>query len=104
MIAPAIPNQTPPSEQFLGEGGVIPIVTSHGSKRHTGIVWVVTRVPNSFTDLRLRAYDAEDLTNPRLFDATIGKWSGSGAFLAPVVANSKVYIASDRVLTVYGLK
>ena len=104
MVTPAIPNQTPPSEQFPGEVGVIPIVTSHGSKPHTGIVWVITRVPDNVTDLRLRAYNAEDLTKPRLFDAPIGKWSGSGAFLAPVVANGKVYVASDRVLTVYGLK
>ena len=104
MVAPAIPSQTPPSELFPGEGGVIPIVTSHGSKPHTGIVWVITRVPDNVTDLRLRAYDAEDLTKPRLFDAAVGTWSGSGAFLAPVVANGKVYVASDRVLTVYGLK
>ena len=89
------PNQTPPSEQFPGEGGVIPIVTSHGSKPHTGIVWVITRVPDNVTDLRLRAYNAKDLTKPRLFDAPIGKWSGSGAFLAPVVANGKVYVASE---------
>ena len=104
MVAPGTPNQTPPSEQFLGEGGVIPVVTSHGPKRHTGIVWVITRVPDNVTDLRLRAYDAEDLTKPRLFDGAIGTWSGSGAFLAPVVANGKVYVASDRVLSVYGLK
>lgn len=105
MIAPGVPNQTSmtdPNEAFPNEGGTIPVVTSNGSKRHTGVVWVVTR-PDS-TGLHLRAYDAENLAKPHLFDAVIGNWSsGSGAFLAPVVINGKVYVASDHKFTVYGI-
>jgi hypothetical protein len=105
MVAPGVPNQTSmtdPKEAFPNEGGCIPVVTSHGSKRHTGVVWVVTR-PDA-TGLHLRAYNAEDLTKPHLFDAVIGTWSGSGAFLAPMVVNGKVYVGSDHKLTVYGLQ
>jgi len=105
MVAPGIPNQTSmtdPKEPFPNEGGCIRVVTSHGSKRHTGVVWVVTR-PDG-TGLHLRAYNPEDLTKPHLFDAVIGTWSVSGAFLVPVAANGKVYVGSEHKLTVHGLK
>jgi hypothetical protein len=71
---------TDPKEGFPNEGGAIPVVTSHGSKRHTGVVWVVTRPDN--TGFHLRVYDAEDLTQPHLFDAVIGTSCGAGLFVA----------------------
>lgn len=100
--AASAPNVTPQSEAIPNEGGFIPFVTSNGSKRRTGVVWGVLR-PDGANQLRLRAYDAADLTKGHLFDAVIGSWSGGGAFLAPIVVNGKAYIASDRLLAVYGI-
>ncbi len=102
MVAPGVPNQTPPSETFPNEGGVIPVVTSNGSSPHSGIVWAVTR-PEGTVGLRLRAYNAEDLTKPALISIAIGSWTGRGAFLAPIVVNGKVYVGSDHRLSVYGI-
>jgi hypothetical protein len=104
-------NTTKTTELFLGEGGVIPVVTSNGVQPNSGVVWVVTRVdpgnpePRLQTDtLRMRAYSAENLGQPNLFDQPIGNWGGGGgAFLAPVAVNGKVYVASDHALTVYGI-
>jgi hypothetical protein len=102
LTASGVPNQTPQSEAFPSEGGAIPVVTSDGLTPGTAVVWVITR-PDGANQLHLRAYDAQDLTKGSLFDDTIGTWSGGGAFLAPTVANGKVYVASDRQLAVYGV-
>lgn len=105
-------NTTTTTELFLGEGGVIPVVTSNGVQPQTGVVWGVTRVdtdpslpPRLRTDtLRLRAYTAENLAQPNLVDQPIGSWNGGGgAFLAPIAVNGKVYVASDHQLNVYGI-
>jgi hypothetical protein len=100
--AASVPNVTPLSEVIPHEGGIIPFVTSKGSKHGTGVVWGILR-PDGANQLHLRAYDAADLTKGHLFDAVIGSWSGGGAFLAPIVVNGKAYVASDRQLTVYGI-
>jgi cytosine/adenosine deaminase-related metal-dependent hydrolase len=54
--------------------------------------------------LRLVAFDATDLTN-KLVDIEAGAWNnaGGGPFIEPTVVNGKVYVASDGVLTVFGL-
>jgi hypothetical protein len=103
-------NQTPPSEKFPNEGGIIPVVTSNGSTPGTGVVWGITRPdPDDDNQLHLRAYDAADLTKGHLFDGIIGSWNpnssqpGNGAFLAPIIVNGKVYVAADHLLAVYGI-
>jgi hypothetical protein len=102
QTASGVPNQTPVAEAFPNEGGVIPVVTSNGTKAGTAIVWAVAR-PDNLGQLHLRAYDAADLTKGHLSDGVIGGWTGGGAFLAPIVVNGKVYVASDHQLTVWGL-
>ena len=99
-------DQTPPSETFPNEGGIIPVVTSNGSTPDTGVVWGITR-PDSENDnkLHLRAYDADNLKGGHLFDGEIGPWNpsgpGTGAFLVPMIVNGKVYIAADHLLIAY---
>lgn len=99
----SVPNMTTSTEDFPNEGGTIPVVTSHGSRRGTGVVWVITR-PDGAGMIHLRAYDAANLPKGRLYQALIGSYNNSNAFLAPIVVNGKVYVASDHQLTVYGLK
>jgi hypothetical protein len=96
-------NQTPQSEQFPNEGGVIPVVSSNKSAGGTAVVWAILR-PDGVNQIHLSAYDAADLTKGNLFNIAAGSWAGAGgnAFLAPVVVNGKVYVASDR-LSVYGV-
>jgi hypothetical protein len=99
----SVPNMTATTEDFPNEGGTIPVVTSNGLKRGTGVVWAITR-PDGAGMIHLRGYDAANLAKGRLFEAVIGSYNNSNAFLAPIVVNGKVYVASDQQLTVYGLK
>ena len=107
-----IPNQTPTAagQEFDGEGGVIPVVTSNGSVAGTALVWAIVRNGAAqLAPVHLRAYDAADLTKGYLFDdPRAGMWQGGPGgpgdpFLAPVVVNGKAYVASAQQLTVYGL-
>ena len=81
-IGSGVPNQTPPTEMFPSEGGIIPVVSSNGSTPGTGVVWGILR-PDSKGNLHLRAYDAADLTKGNLFDAPIGTWAAPSQVLAP---------------------
>jgi hypothetical protein len=92
------PNQS--VENFPGSGGTTPIVSSNHLVAGTGIVWALVRT----NPLRLRAYDATNLT-VKLFDAEAGVWNNphGGAFIEPTVIQGKVYVGSDRQLRVFGL-
>jgi len=76
-------------------GNSIPIVSSHGSRAGTGIVWTINQ--SSF-----RAYDAQTLQQP-IFETTIPPFSGGSAFVTPVVANGRVYVGTAGAVLVYGL-
>jgi hypothetical protein len=77
-----------------------PTVTSDGTSPGTAIVWMIARQ----NPLRLLAFDATDLTN-KLVDIEAGPWNnaGGGPFIEPTTVNGKVYVASDGVLSVFGL-
>ncbi len=98
-------NATASTEQFPNEGGAIPVVSSNGVTAGTAVVWLIAR-PGEDNSIHLRAYDAADLTKGNIFDAAVGAWSNPdvGAFLAPMVINGKVYVASDALLSVYGVQ
>jgi hypothetical protein len=101
----------PQAVQGLPEnGGVIPVVSSDGTRAGTAVVWFVQR-PQSTTDrepgtpVTLQAYDAMDLRQ-RLFAARGGYWRhavGSNANVVPTVAGGKVFVASDGELRIFGL-
>lgn len=97
-------NTTLTSERFPNEGGIIPVVTSHGAAAHTAVVWGITR-PDGNNIVRLRAYAAANLGQPNLADLPIATWNGNGggAFLAPIIANGKAYVAAQSVLVVLGI-
>jgi hypothetical protein len=83
-------------------------VSSSGTA--SAIVWTVMK-PSSSTDptVRLNAYSTAPAakTNllPLLYDGPAGSWSGANntANLVPVVANGRVYVASDKQLVIFGL-
>ncbi len=84
-----------------GYGGATPVVSSNGAAAGTGVVWVVRRsVP-----LALEAYNADTLGAP-IFAAHAGTWSNTqqqNPFVAPMVANGRVYAPAYRTVDVFGL-
>jgi hypothetical protein len=91
-------------------GGVIPTVSSNGTRAGTAVLWYVQRPPTSSdidpgTPLTLWAFDVTNLSTP-LFSAQAGTWThavGSNADLVPTVANGRVYVASNQQLQIFGL-
>ncbi|HEX4159901.1 MAG TPA: hypothetical protein VHY79_15655, partial [Rhizomicrobium sp.] len=83
-----------------GRGGSLPIVSSNGSEADTGVVWLIRRGAT----VQLEAYDAVALGNP-IFAANAGTWSkpGGNAFITPLEANGRVYVAAYKTVTVFGL-
>jgi hypothetical protein len=78
--------------------------------RKDAIIWAVSR-PNSPSppDVSLHAFKAElsggGTTLTTLFQSPAGTWPnlGGNANIVPVVANGKVYVASYKQLTIFGL-
>jgi hypothetical protein len=58
---------------------------------------------NTYT-LKLRAYDASNLSN-QIFVSAAGNWSNknSNANVVPTVANGYVYVASYQQIQIFGL-
>jgi len=81
------------------EGGAIPSVSSNGAAAGSGVVWVVRRT----NPLALFAYDATNL-GAKLFEGEAGPWTntGGGPFMAPTVANGRVYVGTADRLAVFG--
>jgi hypothetical protein len=91
--------------QFPGEGGSIPVVSSDGQTPGTGIVWAMTR-PNdiSTTPIMLYAYDASNVSS-MLYQGTVGYWfnPNGNPYLTPTVINGKVYAGYGNGVAVFGL-
>jgi FtsP/CotA-like multicopper oxidase with cupredoxin domain len=91
------------------DAGAQPVVSSNGTTTGTAIVWALQTPSNSGGTIRLFAFDALKLSHI-LFSGSAGTWTlGSGAsyiggaLVSPLVANGKVYVPSDGVVTVFGL-
>jgi outer membrane protein assembly factor BamB len=84
--------------------GFLTSVSSIGTKAETGIVWAMGR-PTDFSQevIKLHAFDAEK--GGQIFVTNAGYWTNSisDSNTVPVVANGKVYIATVKSLTIYGL-
>ncbi len=88
--------------------GVTPIVSSNGTQSGTAVVWAIKGPPgyiNGTGAIALYAFDASNLANT-LFSANAGQWiengDTGGAMITPLVANGRVYLATDSQLTVFG--
>jgi hypothetical protein len=86
----------------LSNGGELPVVTSNGDTPRSSVLWVLTR-PSS-GPVYLQAYAATDLRR-RLFSARAGWWNNPGAYMdgTPTVADGRVFVATDRELTIWSL-
>ncbi|MGH6812329.1 MAG: hypothetical protein ACREDM_08300, partial [Methylocella sp.] len=115
--------QTSPKVEFVKEGKASPLVgnsiglqepgsfttvSSNGTQAGTAIIWTVARPtdPHTFA-VTLYAFAATPSggTLPVLFSSPAGSWPNIGwdANIVPVVANGRVFVASNRQLTIFGL-
>jgi hypothetical protein len=90
--------------------GFFTSISSNGTVADSGIIWAVSRANSSNpTGIGLYAYSAVPPTGQsvltKLFSAPAGAWTslGGNSNVVPMVANGKVYVASYRKLTIFGL-
>ena len=85
--------------------GFFTSISSNGTANP--IIWAVTRPTRSQTTISLYAFapDQGGTTMKQLFVGTAGAWvpNGTNPNLVPVVANGKVFVASNRELVMLGL-
>jgi len=88
------------------DGGFFTSVSSNGTA--SPIIWVLTRpLGGGATALGLYAFNPESgKTMTQIFHSNAGAWPnlGGNSNQAPVVANGKVYVASNKQLQIFGLK
>lgn len=84
--------------------GVFTVVTSNNRNAGSAIVWAVGR-PVDFENGKFPLYAFDATTGKTLFSGDAGVWPfpGNNATVIPVVANGHAYVASDKLLTIFGL-
>jgi hypothetical protein len=86
--------------------GFFTVVSSNGTQAGTGIIWAVGRPKSAiFVNLFAFAATASGGTYKLLFSSSAGSWpnTGGNANIVPVVANGKVYVASNKALAIFGV-
>jgi outer membrane protein assembly factor BamB len=99
------PDFTPPTINTGKVHGFFTSISSNGTIAGSAVIWAVNRPFNTTMDVTLYAFDAA--TGSRLFSATAGTWPWSNfrsANIVPTVANGKVYVASNKMLSIFGVK
>ncbi len=84
--------------------GFFTSVSSNGTLSGTAVVWAVGRpVDNDPAHISLYAFNPDK--QGTLFSAVAGSWPNTGgdSNIVPVVANSKVFVASDQTLSIFGI-
>jgi len=111
--------QTSPTVALVLEGAARPVasgpdsgtfttVSSNGIQAGTAIIWATGRPTNPTTfAVNLYAFAAAPSsgTLPLLFSSQAGSWTNvnGNANIVPVVANGRVFVASSKQLTIFGL-
>lgn len=83
-------------------GGFFTSISSNGTKAGTAVIWAVSRPDGSAQEhLHLYAFDGKGNT---LYSANAGTWPNldGDSNTVPTVANGKVYVASYKVLQIFG--
>lgn len=88
--------------------GFFTVVSSNGTQAGSAIIWAVGRPTNlnsPYVNLYAFAATASGGTYALLYSATAGYWPSpdANANIVPVVANGKVYVASYKVLAIFGV-
>ncbi len=88
----------------LQDPGFMTSISSNGQQAGTAIVWAVTRPFDSTNTLTLYAFKA-DGGLAQLYSSVAGSWVnlGGNANVVPVAAGGKVYVASYKALSIFGL-
>ena len=85
--------------------GFFTSVSSNGTLANTAVVWAVGRpVDSNPARISLYAFDPDNGTS--LFSGQAGSWPNTGgdSNIVPVVANGKVYVASNQTLAIFGVQ
>jgi hypothetical protein len=95
---------TPPSISTGQDGGFFTSISSNGTTAGSAVIWAVNRPFDSTTDVTLYAFNAASGT--QLYSATAGTWPNThgNANIVPTVANGKVYVASFKMLSIFGVE
>jgi hypothetical protein len=99
-VAPPVPSGQ--------DGGTFTTVSSNGTQAGTAIIWATGRptdINPATVNLYAFAATPSSGTLPLLFSSPAGSWpyTGGNANIVPVVANRRVFVASYRQLTIFGL-
>ncbi|MGH6848564.1 MAG: hypothetical protein ACREC0_14380, partial [Methylocella sp.] len=111
--------QTSPTVAFVPEGAAAPVasgqdggtfttVSSNGTQAGTAIIWATGR-PTTFSPAAIYLYAfaaaPSSGTLPLLFSSQAGTWTNvtANADIVPVVANGRVFVASNQQLVIFGL-
>jgi len=84
--------------------GFFTSVSSNGSLTGTAVIWAVGRpVDSDPAHISLYAFDPDH--DGTLFSGVAGSWPNTGgdSNIVPVVANGKVYVASDQTISIFGI-
>lgn len=86
------------------DAGFFTSVSSHNTDSGSEIIWAVSR-PDSGVPVGPKLYAFDAISGTQLYSAAAGAWSNpqSNSNIVPVVANGKVYVASDGDFYIFGL-
>lgn len=84
--------------------GFFTSVSSNGTASGSAIIWAVGKPVNSNpANVTLYAFNAD--TGAQLFSGVAGTWPNTGgdANIVPTVANGRVYVASNKTISIFGI-
>lgn len=98
----ADPGFATPSISTGQDPGFFTSISSNGTAAGSAVIWAVNRPFDATQDVTLYAFDAT--TGTPLFSGAAGTWPiTANANIVPTVANGKVYVASYKVISIFGM-
>lgn len=88
----------------IQDGGSFTTVSSNGTQADTAVIWTVSRPVEAATNA-VTLYAIDPTTGNILNSQPAGSWPNlnSNANIVPVAANGKVYVASYKQLSIFGI-